>query len=246
MKDSRSGGFEQSYNAQVVTDQASMLVIGAQVSDHPNDVQDLLPTLDAIPSVVGTPSAVASDTGFFSESNIAGCLARGIDAYIATGREAHRWSLDDVLTSPAPRAPDEHASPRARMAAKLQTPAGEAIYRLRKCTVEPAIGIIKETMGFRQFSLRGLAQVTGEWILVCLAYNVKRLHALLDGVVSATARTAQVAAPIAALGLVLLATLASSIERLFYRLAAPSRVSFPTLVLNASCLGPLAFSPTGC
>jgi len=79
MKESTSGGFEQSYNAQADTDQASMLVIGAQVSDHPNDVQDLLPTLDAIPSVVGTPRAVASDTGYFSEPNIAGCLARCID-----------------------------------------------------------------------------------------------------------------------------------------------------------------------
>jgi len=81
-----------------------------------------------------------------------------------------------VLTPPVPGAPDEHGGPRARMAAKLQTPAGQAIYRLRKCTVEPAIGIIKETMGFRQFSLRGLVNVTGEWILVCLAYNIKRLH----------------------------------------------------------------------
>src|SRR6202011_439301 len=89
MKESRSGGVDQNYTAHLGTDQASMLVIGAQVSDHPNDVQDLLPPLDAIPSVVGTPSAVASDTGFFSESNIAGCLARGIDPYIATGREAH-------------------------------------------------------------------------------------------------------------------------------------------------------------
>ncbi len=246
MKESTSGGFEQSYNAQVVTDQASMLVIGAQVSDHPNDVQDLLPTLDAIPPVVGTPSAVASDTGFFSEPNIAGCMARGIDPYIATGREAHRWSLDDVLTPPAPAAPDEHAGPRARMAAKLQTPAGQAIYRLRKCTVEPAIGIIKETMGFRQFSLRGLAKVTGEWILVCLAYNIKRLHTLLGGVVPATVQTAQFAAPVAALGLVLLATLASSLDRLFYRVAPPSRASVPAPVLNASCLGRVAFSPTGC
>ena len=155
MKESTSGGFEQSYNAQAVTDQASMLVIGAQVSDHPNDVQDLLPTLDAIPSVVGTPRAVASDTGYFSEPNIAGCLARGIDPSSATGREAHHWSLNDVLTPPVPGAPDEHGGPRAGMAAKLQTPAGQAIYRLRTCTVEPAIGIIKETMGFRQFSLRG-------------------------------------------------------------------------------------------
>jgi transposase len=246
MKESRSGGFEQSYNAQLVTDQASLLVIGAQVSDHPNDVQDLLPTLDAIPSVVGTPSAVASDTGFFSEPNVAGCLVRGIDPYIATGREAHRWSLDEVLTPPAPSALDEHASPRARMAAKLQTPAGRAIYRQRKCTVEPVIGIIKEVLGFRQFSLRGLANVRGEWILVCLAYNIKRLHTLLDGVVPATAQTAQIAAPVATLLGLLLATLASSLDRLFYCIRRRCRAPVPALALTASWFGGADFSPTGC
>ena len=246
MKESTSGGFEQSYNAQVVSDQASMLVIGAQVSDHPNDVQDLLPTLDAIPPVVGTPSAVASDTGFFSEPNIAGCLARGIDPYIATGREAHRWSLDEVLTSPAPVVPDEHADPRARMTAKLQTPTGRAIYRLRKCTVEPVIGIIKDVLGFRQFSLRGLANVRGEWILVCLAYNSKRLHTLLGGVVPALAPAVRIAAPVAAPVLVLLAALAALLGRLFSHIALRSSASWPHRALHASCPCLADFSPTGC
>jgi transposase len=246
MKESTSGGFEQSYNAQLVTDQASMLVIGAQVSDQPNDVQDLLPTLDAIPPLVGKPGAIASDAGFFSESNIAGCAARGIDPYLATGREAHRWSLDEVLTPQASVAPAEHASPRAAMAAKLKTPEGRAIYRQRKCTVEPAIGIIKDVLGFRRFSLRGLAKVTGEWILVCLAYNIKRLHTLLGGVAPPTAETAQLAAPMAAVVLVLLAALTSSLGRLFYRTAPRSTASCPALACTASCLRLAAFSPTGC
>ena len=233
MKESTSGGFEQSYNAQLVTDQASMLVVGAQVSDQPNDVRELLPTLDAIPPVVGKPRAAASDAGFFSEPNIAGCAARGIDPYIATGREAHRWSLDEVLDSLPPAAAEEHATLRARMAAKLKTPEGRAIYRLRKCTVEPVIGIIKDVLGFRQFSLRGLAQVTGEWILVCLAYNIKRLHTLLDGMVPA-------------LVLVQLATLASSLQHLCYRISQPASASCPVLTLNAACPGRTDFSPTGC
>ena len=67
------------------------------------------------------------------------------------------------------------------MAYQLQTEIGKAIYRLRKCTVEPVIGIIKETLGFRQFSLRGLLAVAGEWCLVCLAFNLKRLHTLTSG-----------------------------------------------------------------
>jgi hypothetical protein len=132
------------------------------------------------------------------------------------------------------------------MAAKLRTPAGRAIYRLRKCTVEPAIGIIKDVLGFRQFSLRGVAQVRGEGILVCLAYNIKRLHTLLGGVVPAMAQTAQVAAPVAALVGLLLATLASALGRLCYRIRLPSSASVPDLALTASCLGGAAFSPTGC
>ena len=64
------------------------------------------------------------------------------------------------------------------MAAKLQTEIGQAIYRLRKCTVEPVFGIIKEVLGFRQFSLRGWEAAAGEWCLVCLAFNLKRLHVL--------------------------------------------------------------------
>ena len=67
------------------------------------------------------------------------------------------------------------------MAYKLQTEIGKAIYRLRKCTVEPVIGIIKEVLGFRQFSLRGEQAAAGEWCLVCLAFNLKRLHSLLAG-----------------------------------------------------------------
>jgi transposase len=243
MKESASGGFQQSYNAQVVTDQASMLVIGAQVSDQPNDVQQLLPTLDAIPLVVGKPEAVASDAGFFSEPNIAGCAARGVDPFIATGREPHRWPLDEVLTPQAFVARAEHATPRATMAAKLRMPEGLAIYRQRKCTVEPAIGIIKDVLGFRQFSLRGLAQVTGEWLLVCLAYNIKRLHTLLGGVAPVAAQTSQIAVQMAALLLVLLT---STRGRLFYSAAPRSSPPCPNFARTVSCRRVAGFSPTGC
>jgi hypothetical protein len=247
MKESTSGGFEQSYNAHAVTDQASMLIIGALVADQPNDVQQLLPTLDAIPPVVGKPGAVASDAGFFSEPNIAGCAARGIDPFIATGREPHRWPLEEVLTPQTLATPAcaEPTTPRAAMAAKLRLPAGRAIYRLRKCTVEPALGIIKDVLGFRQFSLRGLAQVTGEWMLVCLAYNIKRLHTLLGGVAPAAAQTAQLAAHRAAFLRVLL-PLASMLGRVLHQTALPASTPCPTLALTVSYRHWPAFSPTGC
>jgi transposase len=247
MKASASGGFEQAYNVQAVADQASMLVIGARVSDHPTDVQELLPTLDAIPAVLGPPPAVASDAGFFSAPNIAGCTARGIDPYIATGREAHRWSLADVLDGPPPASlAGAGATPRLQMAAKLQTTAGREIYRLRKCTVEPAIGIIKETMGFRQFSLRGRANANGEWILVCLAYNIKRLHTLLGGIVPAGVQAAQVAAARAVSVFAWLVACACGRPRPAVRSAAHAAASFDRTVPSTLCPCLAELSPTGC
>lgn len=247
MKESSSGGFEQAYNVQAITDQASMLIIGARVTDHPNDAAELLPDLDAIPAVLGPPPAVASDTGFFSVPNVDGCAARGVESYIATGREAHRLSLEEVLQgAPVVVPASTRASPRVQMAAKLQTPQGREIYRRRKCTVEPAIGIIKETMGFRQFSLRGLAQANGEWILVCLAYNIKRLYTLLGGVVPVGLQAAQAAAAAAVAALAWVAALfPRSGQPVLY---APAEVAHlcgrDALSLSYTCLPEL--SPTGC
>ena len=136
------------------------------------------PTLDAISPALGQVPAAAVDNGYFSADNIKACSARGIEPYMATGREAHHRSWQAFFSSPATPPPDE-ASPTVKMAYKLQTKAGRAIYRLRKSTVEPVIGNIKEVLGFRQFSLRGLTAVSAEWGLVCLAFNLKRFHGLL-------------------------------------------------------------------
>ena len=180
MKNSTDKGVDQHYNAQAAVDQQSMLIVANTLSNHPNDQGEALPTLDAIPPALGTPPAAALDKGYFSKKNVLGIQARGIDPYIATGREPHRGSwLVWLAEQPAPPAAD--ASPVVQMAYKLRTAVGHAIYRLRKCTVEPVIGIIKEVLGFRQFSLRGLVAVAGEWGLVCLAFNLKRLHVLLVG-----------------------------------------------------------------
>jgi transposase len=179
MKHRSTEGFEQDYNAQLAVDQASLLIVGLSLSNHPTDQREAEPTLDAIPPQIGPPDAGAMDNGYFSEANIAACEQRGIDPYIATGRDPHHPSWQERFGSlPAP--PAEDASPTVKMAYKLKSALGKVIYGLRKCTVEPVIGIIKEVLGFRQFSLRGEAAAAGEWCLVCLAFDVKRLHTLLQ------------------------------------------------------------------
>jgi transposase len=175
MKNANNGGFDQHYNTQVVVDHDSRLIVGNWLCDHPNDKQAALPTIDTVPSDLGKPPAVNLDTGYFSEGNIAGLQVREIEPYIATGRSPHHqgWR-HHFLDNPDPL--PEEATVKEQMAYKLRTEIGKAVYRLRKSTVEPVIGIIKEVLGFRQFSLRGLAAAGGEWTLACLAYNLKRLH----------------------------------------------------------------------
>ena len=177
MKNSTDKGVDQHYNAQIAVTQDSLLIVAHSLSNHPNDQHEMEPTLDALSSEVGHVEAAALDNGYFSATNIAACLDREIEPYIATGREPHHQSWQTFFAQQA-ALPPEDASPKVHMAYKLQTEIGQAIYRLRKCTVEPVIGIIKEILGFRQFSLRGLDAVCGEWGLVCLAFDLKRWHSL--------------------------------------------------------------------
>jgi transposase len=177
MKNSSNEGFDQHYNVQIAVDQESLLIVAQAVSQAANDKREAVPTVEAIDERVGKPEAAALDNGYFSEKNIEELEARKISPYIATGRESHHRSWQDYFAQ-QPEPPPESASAKEKMAYKLQTEVGKAIYGLRKSTVEPVIGIIKEALGFRQFSLRGLVGVAGEWCLVCLAFNVKRLHSV--------------------------------------------------------------------
>ena len=177
MKNSTNEGVDQHYNVQVATDQASLLIVAHALSNHPNDKQEAIPTLDALSPKVGKPAAAALDNGYFSEANVKAFQERKVDPYIATGREPHHLDWHTFFQE-QPEPPDENASAKVKMAYQLRTDIGQAIYRLRKCTVEPVIGIIKEVLGFRQFSLRGLKAAAGEWCLVCLAFNLKRMHTL--------------------------------------------------------------------
>src|SRR4249919_430874 len=173
------GGFEQCYNAQAVVAADSLLVIAAQVVQAPNDKQQIEPMLErigALPADLGKPETLLADTGYFSEANVALCAAAQIDPMIAPGRQSHYPPLSERFAK-APPAP-ENPTPLEAMSHRLQTPAGQKLYALRKQTPEPVFGIIKSVMGFRQFLLRGLDNVQGEWSLVTMAWNMKRMYAL--------------------------------------------------------------------
>jgi transposase len=180
MKNSNNKGFDQHYNVQVAVEQECRLIVGNTLSNHASDREEVTPTVDAIPTQIGKPEAAALDNGYWSPTNVEELLERGIEPFIATGRDSHNQSWRERFAQ-QPQPPAENASLIVKMAYKLRTDIGKRIYGLRKSTVEPVIGIIKETLSFRQFSLRGLLAVAGEWCLVCLAYNLKRLHILMAG-----------------------------------------------------------------
>ncbi|MGB7903401.1 MAG: IS1182 family transposase [Steroidobacteraceae bacterium] len=173
------GGFEQAYNAQAGVDAATMLVVATGVTQAPNDkeqIEPMLATLQGQAEVLGAPQCLIADSGFCSQKNIEACQAADIDPLIAVARDEHHLGWRERHSEPA-ALPDD-ATPMQAMAHRLKTKAGRALYALRKQTVEPVFGIIKSVMGFRQFSLRGLKKVSGEWTLVCLAWNLKRMAVL--------------------------------------------------------------------
>ncbi|RDJ97193.1 transposase, partial [Cupriavidus lacunae] len=173
------GGFEQSYNAQAGVDTETMMVVTRHVSQACNDKREVVPTLEqivALPAVLGEVHTLITDNGFFSQANVIACLDAGIDPLLALKRESHHAP---VLERFAPDAPEPQTTdPVVQMAHRLGTQAGRALYSLRKQTVEPVFGIIKRVMGWRQMSMRGLAHAQGEWSLVTMAWNIKRMHVL--------------------------------------------------------------------
>jgi transposase len=173
------GGFDQCYNAQAVVAADSLLVVAAQVVQAPNDKQQIEPMLkriEALPAELGKPASLLADTGYFSEANVTLCAAAQIDPMIAQGRQSHYPPLAERFAK-APEAPN-NPTPLQAMHHRLSTPEGKKLYALRKQTPEPVFGIIKSVMGFRQFLLRGLHNVQGEWSLVTMAWNIKRMFAL--------------------------------------------------------------------
>lgn len=172
-------GFEQSYNAQAAVDTESMLIVAtgmAQVATDKQQVEPMLEVLARLPEAVGRVESVLTDNGYFSAANVERCVQAKIEPLLAAGRDGHHPHWEDRFTEPP--ALTEPASAVERMKHRLKTIQGRQLYGLRKQTVEPVFGIIKSVMGFRQFLLRGLDAVRGEWSLVTMAWNIKRMAVL--------------------------------------------------------------------
>jgi transposase len=184
MKAGNGQHFEQAYNAQAAVDE-QMLIVGERVSVAPNDKEELAPTVAVISPVVAEEvKVVLVDSGFYSEAAVAaveqkpGSGPTGVKVYAAVEKHCHHKTVAHLLAQPEPAAPGPEASAKEVMAHRLKTQTGKALYRLRKQTVEPVFGIIKEVMGFRRFLLRGREKVSLEWTLVCVSYNLKRMFVL--------------------------------------------------------------------
>ena len=167
MKDGATKGFVQGYNAQAAVDGQAQIIVACEVTQAAPDVEQFVPLLEQIARNVGQPVAiVTADAGYFSEANLTAPQVTAIDCYIPPDRQKHR--------GPPPPGRSRSAVSE-QMRAKLQTAAGRAIYALRKTIVEPVFGQIKEARGFRRFGLRGVQNVGGEWVLICLTHNLLKL-----------------------------------------------------------------------
>jgi len=172
-------GFVQAYNAQAAVDTDTHLIVENHITQQPNDKQEIAPALKRLSEVeerLGKPDGLLSDAGYFSEDSVKRCAAEAITPYISDHRERHHLPWDERFQSPPPC--PEDADALTAMRHRLRTPEGRALYAKRKSTVETVFGIIKDVMGFRRFHLRGLDATQGEWNLVCMAWNMKRMYAL--------------------------------------------------------------------
>ena len=172
------GSFDQTYNAQVAVDMDSHLIVHNHLTQHTNDKQEVKPLLKSVrqlPPALGRIEDLAADAGYFSQGNVESCYDAQIRPSISHRRGTHSQSLEERLDEPDLL---PGLSTLATMINRMKTKEGKAFYAKRKSTVETVIGIIKAILGFRQFSVRGLDNVGGEWDLVCIAFNIKRLHAL--------------------------------------------------------------------
>ena len=162
-------GFQQCYNAQLAVEGENQLIVAAEVTSNASDQGQMLPRLDEVEADYGAgPETLLADAGYCNESDLASLEERGVDGYVALGREGNKAVEVNAKAHPA----------RARMAKKLAAPEGQAQYAKRKWLSEAPNGWIKQALGFRRFSVRGLNQAQGEWALVCLALNMKRMQGL--------------------------------------------------------------------
>jgi len=169
-------GWDQCGNAQAVANE-SQIILAADVTDQANDKRQVVPMVDQARSnldAAGVSQAIGAavlDSGYYSEANAKALESRVRDGYIATERLKHH---EEIPEAPRGRIP-AHLSVKQRMARKLRTKKGRAAYAKRKGIIEPIFGQLKQVLGFRQFSLRGLESMRGEWRLICTVHNLLKL-----------------------------------------------------------------------
>ena len=179
MRKSKQHEYRQAYNAQAAVDAGgSQLIVSARIGQCASDRNDLVADIAAIPAVLGRPETVLADNGYANGAEVAALEASGIEVLVSTAVEGRRRTHDFRPVKALPAVKEPKADWLKAMAEKLASEEGRALYKLRRQTVEPVFGVIKAVLGFAGFSLRGLDKVEGEWTLVALAYNCKRLHKL--------------------------------------------------------------------
>ncbi len=171
-------GFVQAFNGQIVVEEVCQLIVAQAVTQEANDKKQVEPMVEAIKAQAGqTPTQLLADSGYCSEGNLKLLEKKPMDVYIATGRQKH--GAKPVRCKPGPL--PQEATHVDKMTRKLQTKAGAAVYAARKAIVEPVFGQIKQARGFRQFLLRGINKVRGEWALVCTTHNILKMYRLCYG-----------------------------------------------------------------
>ncbi len=170
--------FLQAYNTQIAVEPDFQLIVGQTVTQAENDKQQLEPLLETIRRQSGQkPKEILADSGYCSENNLQYLAKKRIAGFVATSKQKHDYPLE-----PCPRGPlPQGATQVEQMQRKLATKVGRAVYASRKTIVEPVFGQIKQVRGFRQFLLRGLRKVQGEWALICLTHNILKLHRICYG-----------------------------------------------------------------
>ena len=174
----RKGSFVQAYNAQIAVDDKAQIIVAAEITQESNDKRQLAPMLEQVEQNMGAkPEAATADAGYFSEDQLTDKRVEGIELYVATGKQKHGEAEPPGLLEPGDpsgSAVESHTA-KEKMKQRLKTDAGQALYKMRKATVEPVFGQIKAARGIRAFLLRGIGKVQAEWKLICATHNLLKL-----------------------------------------------------------------------
>jgi transposase len=171
-------GFLQGYNTQIAVEPVFQLIVGQRVTQAANDKQQMVPLIEAIEEQCGQkPKEVLADNGYCSDENLKYLARKRMEGFVATGKQKHSQRREPCQRGPLPR----EASRVERMERKLETKVGVVVYATRKFIVEPVFGQIKQARGFRQFLLRGIEKVRGEWALICMTHNLLKFHKICSG-----------------------------------------------------------------